>query len=166
MASITLGGAPAETVGDLPSVGSTAPAFTLANKDLDDVSLSDYSGKKVILNIFPSVNTGVCAASVREFNQRASSLDNTVVLCISMDLPFAQAQFCGAEGIENVIMLSCFRDNGDFSSDYGVRIKGGKFAGLNARSVVVLDDAGKVLHSELVSEIGNEPNYENAIAAL
>ncbi len=165
MAKITLGGNPANTNGDLPENGSQAPNFTLVKSDLSEVSLSDYSGKKVILNIFPSVDTGVCSASVRKFNEKAAGLENTAVLCISKDLPFAQARFCGAEGIKNVETLSAFR-NSKFSSDYGVEIESGAFGGLTARAVVVLDESGKVAYSELVPEIGQEPNYDAALAAL
>lgn len=166
MAQITLGGKPASTVGDLPAVGSEAPAFLLSSMEMRSVSSDEFTGKKMILNIFPSVDTGVCSASVREFNKSAAALDNTVVICISMDLPFAQARFCGAEGIENVIMASGFRDGGRFGSDYGVSISAGGFTGLYARSVVVVDEGGKVLYNELVPEIGQEPNYEAALAVL
>lgn len=165
MAKITLGGTPATTIGELPAVGSTAPDFTLVKSDMSEATLSSFKGKKVVLNIFPSVDTGVCATSVRKFNESAGSLDNTEVLCISKDLPFAQARFCGAEGIENVTMLSGYR-NSDYSNDYGVEIMDGGFTGLYARSVVVLDEDGKVTHSELVGEVGNEPNYDAALAAL
>ncbi len=165
MAQVTLKGNPVQTIGDLPAVGSDAAGFTLVNTDLSEVSLADYKGKKVILNIFPSVDTGTCATSVRTFNEKASGLDNTVVLCISEDLPFAHARFCGAEGIENVVSLSAFR-NDSFSKDYGVKIEDGPLKGLIARSIVVIGEDGKVLHTELVSEIVDEPNYDNAIAAL
>jgi thiol peroxidase len=165
MAQVTLKGNPVQTIGDLPAVGSDAAGFTLVNTDLSEVSLADYKGKKVILNIFPSVDTGTCATSVRTFNEKASGLDNTVVLCVSEDLPFAHARFCGAEGIENVVSLSAFR-NDSFSKDYGVKIEDGPLKGLTARSIVVIGENGKVLHTELVSEIVDEPNYDNAIAAL
>ncbi|MFT6856091.1 MAG: thiol peroxidase [Cyclobacteriaceae bacterium] len=165
MAQVTLKGNPVQTIGDLPAVGSDAAGFTLVNTDLSEVSLADYKGKKVILNIFPSVDTGTCATSVRTFNEKASGLDNTVVLCVSEDLPFAHARFCGAEGIENVVSLSAFR-NDSFSKDYGVKIEDGPLKGLIARSIVVIGEDGKVLHTELVSEIVDEPNYDNAIAAL
>lgn len=165
MAKITLGGNPTNTNGDLPTVGSTAPDFTLVKSDMSEASLSDYKGKKLVLNIFPSVDTGVCATSIRKFNEKASSLDNTEVLCISKDLPFAQARFCGAEGIENVTVLSGYR-NTNYSKAYGVEIADGAFAGLDARAVVVVDESGVVKHSELVSEIGTEPNYEAAITSL
>lgn len=165
MAQITLGGQPTNTNGDLPKNGTQAPDFTLVKNDLSEVSLSGYKGKKVVLNIFPSVDTGVCATSIRKFNEKAASLDNTVVLCISKDLPFAQARFCGAEGIENAITLSGFR-NDTYSKDYGVELTDAGFKGLNARAVVVINEEGEVTHSELVSEIGNEPNYDAALAAL
>ena len=166
MAQITLGGAPASTVGELPQVGSEAPAFLLTKTDMGTISLDDLKGKKVVLNIFPSVDTGVCAMSVREFNQRATSLDNTAVVCISMDLPFAQARFCGAEGIENVIMGSGFNNSGQFGKDYGVAVSVSAFTGLYARAIVVIDESGKVSHTELVPEIGHEPNYDAAVAVL
>ncbi|MTI41621.1 thiol peroxidase [Fulvivirga lutimaris] len=165
MATITLGGKPTNTNGDLPKNGTQAPDFTLVKNDLSEASLSDFKGKKVVLNIFPSVDTGVCATSIRKFNEKAASLDNTVVLCISKDLPFAQARFCGAEGIENAITLSGFR-NDSYSKDYGVELVDAGFKGLNARAVVVLDADHKVIHSELVPEIGQEPNYEAALGAL
>lgn len=154
------------TSGDLPAVGTAAPDFELTKQDLSDVKLSDFTGKKVILNIFPSVDTSVCAASIRKFNQEASGLDNTVVLCISADLPFAQARFCGAENIENVETLSSFRDGGAFSSAYGVTFADGPFKGLTARSVVIVDEQGKVKYTELVPETGEEPNYDAALSAL
>ena len=159
MATITLEGNEIHTVGELPSVGSDAPAFTLTNADLGSTTLADYSGKKIVLNIFPSVDTGVCAASVRKFNEAAASLDNTKVLCISRDLPFAQSRFCGAEGIENVTMLSEMR-NDAFGKTYGVVMTDGPLAGLFARAVVVIDAAGNVAYSQLVPEIVEEPNYE------
>lgn len=165
MAKVTLGGNPANTTGNLPKVNQPAPQFTLVKTDLSEVSLSDYKGKNVILNIFPSVDTKVCATSVRKFNEQATSLTNTVVLCISKDLPFAQARFCGAEGIENAIPLSNFRDD-TFGKNYGVTLQDGAFKGLNARAVVVIDPQGNVTYTELVPEIGNEPNYEKALAAV
>ncbi len=165
MANITLGGTPTQTAGELPKEGSKAPAFRLVKNDMSEVSLSDFEGKKVVLNIFPSVDTGVCATSIRKFNEQASSFDNTEVLCISKDLPFAQARFCGAEGIENVTTLSGYRNN-SYSKDYGVEIVDGAFQGLNARAIVVLDESGNVKYTELVPEIGQEPNYEAAIKAL
>jgi thiol peroxidase len=165
MAKITLGGNPINTSGDLPKTGTKSPDFTLVKTDMSEASLKDVTGKKVILNIFPSVDTGICSASVRKFNEKAASLDNTVVLCISKDLPMAQKRFCGAEGIENVVMLSGYRNN-TFAKEYGVEVLDGGFKGLNARAVVVLDADHKVIYSELVSEIGTEPNYEAALKAL
>jgi thiol peroxidase len=165
MAKITLGGNPINTNGDLPKTGTKSPDFTLVKTDMSEASLKDVTGKKVILNIFPSVDTGVCAMSIRKFNEKAAALDNTVVLCISKDLPFAQKRFCGAEGIENVVMLSGYRNN-TFAKEYGVEVLDGGFKGLDARAVVVLDADHKVIYSELVSEIGTEPNYEAALKAL
>lgn len=164
MAQITFHDNPVHTSGDLPAVGQTAPAFNLTAADLSDKTLADFAGKRKVLNIFPSVDTGVCAQSVRTFNQRASSLDNAVVLCISADLPFAQARFCGAEGLDNVVNLSTFRSS--FAADYGVALTDSPLRGLTARAVVVLDENDKVLHSELVAEIANEPNYDAALAVL
>lgn len=163
MAQVTLKGNPIQTSGELPQVGSMAPDFTLVKSDLSEVSLGDFKGKKVILNIFPSVDTGICAMSVRTFNEKAANLDNTVVLCISKDLPFAQARFCGAEGIKNAITLSGYRYT-DYAKNYGVEILDGPMKGLDARSIVVLDETGKVIYTELVSEIAQEPNYEAALA--
>ena len=165
MASITLGGNPAETIGDLPAVGSTANNFTLTTSDLGTKSLSDYDGMKKILNIFPSVDTGVCSASARRFNQEAADLENTKVLCISRDLPFAQARFCAADGIENVDMLSDYKDH-SFGKDYGLEMKTSAFAGLLSRAVIVLDENNKVVYTEQVPEIGQEPDYESALNAL
>ena len=163
--TVTLGGNPAEVSGRLPVKGDQAPAFSLVGKDLADVSLASLSGKRKILNIFPSIDTPTCATSVRKFNERASQLADTVVLCISADLPFAQARFCGAEGLENVVTLSTMRGR-EFLAYYGVELAGGPLAGVSARAVVVLDASDKVLHSELVGEIKNEPNYEAALKAL
>ncbi len=165
MATITLKGNPVQTNGDLPKVGTEALGFRLVSKDLKDVSLHDFTGKRKVLNIFPSVDTPTCAMSVRQFNQRAASLNNTVVLCISADLPFAQGRFCGAEGIASVQMLSLMRGR-QFSKDYGLLIETGPLAGLTARAVVVLDEQNRVLHSELVAEIADEPNYDAALAVL
>jgi thiol peroxidase len=164
MATITLKGNPLQTAGELPAVGSPAPAFTLTGTDLKDFSLADYAGKRVVLNIFPSIDTGVCATSVRRFNQEAAKLDNTVVVCVSQDLPFAQKRFCGAEGIENVVMGSGFR-HPEFAKAYGLTINEGGMAGLLSRAVVVIDPAGKVAYTEQVPEIGQEPNYEKALGA-
>lgn len=166
MATVTLKGNPINIGGNLPASGQAAPDFTLANASRTLVSLADFAGKRKLLNIFPSIDTPTCAASVRAFNQRASALGNTVVLCISADLPFAQSRFCGAEGLTNVVTLSTFRDTAKFARDYGVQILDGSLAGLTARAVVVLDENDKVLHSELVGEIANEPDYEAALAAL
>ena len=165
MASITLKGNAINTVGDLPAVGSAAPDFSLTNNDLADVSLKDFAGKKVVLNIFPSVDTPVCAASVRAFNADASKAENTAVLCISRDLPFAFKRFCGAEGIENVTTLSVLRDNA-FGDDYNVKIVDGPLASLCSRAIVILDENGKVIYTEQVPEITQEPDYEKALAAL
>ena len=165
MASITLGGNPVHTNGELPKTGNKAPEFSLTKNDLSTVTLADYAGSKLVLNIFPSVDTGTCAASVRKFNESASKLENTKVLCISRDLPFAQARFCGAEGLANVESLSDFRD-GNFGKNYGLEIADSAFAGLHSRVVIVLDENGLVKYSEQVPEIANEPNYEAALASL
>lgn len=165
MTQITLAGNPIEVAGEFPAVNTTVENFTLVNNGLADVSLSDFAGKRKVLNIFPSIDTGICATSVRVFNQKAANLANTVVLCISADLPFAQARFCGAEGIENVQVLSTFR-NKAFHNAVGVDIVTGPLANLTARAVIVLDENNKVLHSELVPEIKQEPNYDAALAAL
>ena len=165
MAQTKLGPNPANTIGDLPSVNSSAITFILTGNDMKDVTLQDFAGKNVVLNIFPSVDTGVCAASVREFNKRLASLDNTVILCISKDLPFAQKRFCGAEGIDKAITLSDFRSRG-FGKSYGVELTDSGFAGLFARSVIVIDPTGKVKYTELVPQIGDEPNYEAALKAI
>ena len=164
MANITFRGTPANTVGNLPAVGAAAPAFTLTAADLSDKTLADFAGKRKVLNIFPSIDTGVCAQSVRTFNQRAAALQNAVVLCVSADLPFALSRFCGAEGIENVVTLSSFRSS--FGADYGITLADTPLRGLTARAVVVLDENNKVLHAELVPEIGQEPNYDAALAVL
>lgn len=165
MAQTALRGNPVQTSGELPAVGAAAPAFTLTQKDLSPVSSADLAGQKVVLNIFPSIDTAVCATSVRTFNERAAGLENTTVLCVSADLPFAQGRFCGAEGIENVTTASTFK-NPEFLSSYGVGMVDGPLAGLCARAVVVLDESGKVVHSELVPEIAQEPDYDAAINAL
>lgn len=165
MATITLGGNPINTCGDLPKVGTTAPNFNLVKNDLSIVSLAEFKGTKLVLNIFPSVDTGTCAASVRNFNAKASALENTKILCISRDLPFAQTRFCGAEGLENVINLSDFK-TGSFGKDYGLEIVDSAFAGLHSRVVIVIDENGVVKYTEQVSEIANEPNYEDALFAL
>jgi thiol peroxidase len=163
MAQITLRGNPINTVGELPAVGSPAPGFSLIGTDLGAVSSDQFSGKPVLLNIFPSVDTPVCATSVRTFNERAAG-SGLSVLCVSNDLPFAQKRFCGAEGIENVTTASAFRDN--FGEDYGIALADGPMAGLLARAVVVIGADGNVAYAELVPEIGQEPNYDAALAAM
>ncbi|WP_375738842.1 thiol peroxidase [Pseudomonas boanensis] len=165
MAQVTLKGNPINVEGQLPQKGQQAPAFSLVGGDLSDVTLASLSGKRKVLNIFPSVDTPTCATSVRKFNAEASKLPNTLVLCISADLPFAQKRFCGAEGLENVVNLSTMRGQ-NFLKDYGVAIANGPLAGIAARAVVVLDENDKVLYSELVAEIADEPDYAAAIAAL
>lgn len=163
MATVTLKGNPFNTVGELPAVGGQAPAFTLTADDLSDLNLSDLSGR-VVLNVFPSVDTPTCATSVREFNSKAAALDNTTVVCVSKDLPFALSRFCGAEGIENVVTASAFRSS--FAEDYGLTITEGPLAGLCSRVVVVIGEDGNVLYTEQVAEIADEPDYEKALAAL
>ena len=165
MATITLRGNPIQTNGELPRLGTELSGFKLVGQDLKDVTLRDYTGKKKVLNIFPSIDTQTCAMSVRQFNQRAAGLKDTVVLAISADLPFAQKRFCGAEGITNVVTLSTMRDH-HFARDLGVLMESGPLAGLTARAVVVLDENNKVKHTELVPELANEPNYEAALKAL
>lgn len=164
MATVSLKGNAFKTAGTLPAVGSKAPEFKLVKTDLSEVSLADYSGSKVILNIFPSVDTAVCATSVRTFNKTASELKNTKVLCVSADLPFAAARFCGAEGIENVATGSSFRSH--FGQDYGVEFTSGPLAGLLSRSIVVINESGEVVYTEQVAETTEEPNYTAAIKAL
>ena len=165
MATVTLGGNPVKTSGELPKVGSKAPDFKLIKTDLSTATLSDYQGKRVVLNIFPSVDTGTCAASVRAFNAKASELQNTTVLCISRDLPFAQKRFCGAEGLENVENLSDFH-TGSFGKDYGLELSESVLSGLHSRVVLVLDENGTVKYAEQVAEIADEPNYDAALASL
>jgi len=165
MATITLKGTPIETIGDLPKVGEKAPNFTLTKRDLTETNLHDYAGKRIVLNIFPSIDTPVCATSVRRFNVEASKIDNSVVLCVSADLPFAHERFCGAEGIEDVLSLSSFRSE-SFGKDYGVKITSGPLTGLMSRAIVIIDESGKVTYTEQVPEIAQEPNYEAALAAL
>jgi thioredoxin-dependent peroxiredoxin len=164
MASTMLGANPVHTVGELPALGSKAPAYTLTGVDLVDLSSEAHQGRRVVLNIFPSIDTGVCAASVRRFNEIAAGLDNTVVVCVSADLPLALRRFCGAEGIENVTVGSAFRSS--FGTDYGVTMTDGAMRGLLARSVVVADTDGTVLYTELVPDIGSEPDYDAAAGAL
>ncbi|MCW5520612.1 thiol peroxidase [Aureitalea sp. L0-47] len=165
MAKITLGGNPAETMGELPAVGSKAPDFKLTATDMSTKTMNDFAGHTLLLNIFPSVNTGICAASVRKFNEDAAKADNVKVLCISKDLPFAQQQFCAAEGIEDVVMLSDFK-TGQFGKDYQVTVVGSAFEGLHSRAVVVVDPNGMVTYTEQVPEIGQEPDYEAALSVL
>jgi len=164
MATVTLKGNALETVGNLPAIGNKAPAFTLVKQDLSEVSLKDFHGKKLVLNIFPSIDTPTCAMSVRTFNQKASELNNTQVLCVSMDLPFALGRFCGAEGIDKVSAASGFRSS--FGQDYGLTFGNGPLKGLYSRSIVVIDENGKVTYTEQVKETAQEPNYEAALKAL
>jgi thiol peroxidase len=164
MATIKFQGKPLHTSGELPAVGGKAPDFTLVNGKLQEVTLATYAGKKKVLNIVPSLDTPVCAASTRKFNEKASKLDNTVVLVISADLPFAQARFCEVEGLKNVIPLSTFRSS--FANDYGVYITDTILAGLTARAIVILDENDKVVYTQLVDEVASEPDYESALAAL
>lgn len=165
MSQVTLGGEPIEVAGQFPEVGSSAPALTLTNAGLADVTLADYAGKRKVLNIIPSVDTPTCATSTRRFNEAASQLDNTVVLVVSADLPFAAQRFCGAEGLDDVETLSAFR-HPEFRRDWGVEISSGPLVGLCARGVVVLDENDRVLHSQRVSEIKDEPDYDAALAVL
>jgi thiol peroxidase len=165
MASITLGGNPIHTSGELPVIGSKLADFKLVKNDLSVASLGDFAGSKLVLNIFPSIDTGTCATSVRKFNESASKLENTKVLCISRDLPFAQKRFCGAEGIENVINLSDFKD-GSFGKTNGLEIVDSVLSGLHSRAIIVVDADGMVVYTEQVSEIADEPNYDAALAAL
>ncbi|MFT6717061.1 MAG: thiol peroxidase [Saprospiraceae bacterium] len=165
MATITLKGNPINTIGELPAVGSKLPNFNLVKNDLSAYSSEELSGKKVVLNIFPSIDTGTCAASTRFFNKEAAELNNTIVVCISRDLPFAQSRFCGAEGIENVVMASDFQ-TGQFGKDYGVLFTDGPLKALLSRSVIVADETGTILYTQQVSETTEEPNYEAALNAL
>ena len=165
MAQITLKGNPIHTSGDLPGVGTAAPAYTLVRTDLAEITGKDYAGQRVVLNIFPSLDTPTCAASVRKFNARANEKPNTAILCVSADLPFAQKRFCGAEGLDNVVPVSNFRSP-EFGQAYGVTVVDGPLKGLLARAVVVVDAAGKVLHAELVPEITQEPDYNAALDVL
>ena len=165
MAAITLGGNPIHTTGELPTVGTKLADFTLVQTDLSIATMANFSGKKLVLNIFPSVDTGTCAASVRKFNESASALENTTVLCISRDLPFAQKRFCGAEGLDNVVNLSDFV-TGSFGKANGLEITDGPLAGLHSRVIIVVDENGTITHTEQVTEIANEPNYQAALAVL
>lgn len=164
MADITFQGNPITTVGNLPEKGAQAPAFTLVGTDLSDVELKNFAGKQLVINIFPSIDTGVCQASVRAFNEKAGGRDNTVALNVSKDLPFAQERFCAAEGIDNVVSASAFRSS--FGEDYGVTMTAGPLEGLLSRAVVVVDAEGSVVYTEQVPEIGQEPDYEAALGAL
>jgi thiol peroxidase len=165
MATVTLRGTPVETSGDLPAVGTSAPEFTMVLQDLSETTLVDFKGKRIVLNIFPSIDTPTCQTSVRSFNDKASALDNTIILCVSADLPFAQKRFCEAEDIHNVTTVSNFR-SADFGKHYGLTFETGPLTGLLARAVVVIDAEGKIIYSELVPEIAQEPNYDAALAAL
>lgn len=165
MATTKLKGNPVSTSGELPKQGTAAPIFSLTGTDLSSISLTNYKGKKLILNIFPSIDTDVCAASVRYFNKAASETENSTVICISKDLPFAQARFCGAEGLDNVVMGSLMKSD-QFGLDYGVRITDGPLEGLLARSIVVIDESGKVIYNQLVPEITEEPDYTKALSFL
>lgn len=165
MATVTLKGNPVHTSGELPTIGSKAPDFRLVKQDLSVVSLADLAGKKIVINIFPSIDTATCATSVRKFNQKASTLANTVVLCVSKDLPFAAKRFCGAEGLESVITASAFRD-AEFEKAFGVQIIDSPLQGLCARSVVIVDESGKVVYTQLVAETADEPDYDAALAKI
>ena len=165
MPTVTFKSTPVSLKADLPSIGSAAPEFTLTKTDMSEATLSDFKGKKVILNIFPSVDTGVCAQSVRTFNKELSALDNTVVLCISKDLPFAQARFCGAEGLDKVVMLADYK-TAEFVDKYGILIEEGPLKGLLGRSLVVINEEGKVTYTQIVPEITSEPDYQSALDAL
>ncbi len=164
MTQITLDGSPINTVGEIPAVGSQAPAFTLVDAELGEISLDDFRGKRVVLNIFPSLDTGICANSVREFNKRAASLENTQVICVSADLPFAMGRFCAAEGIDDVAVGSVFRSS--FGEDYGVKLADGPLAGVLSRAVIVIDENGIVTYTEQVPEIKQDPDIDAALAAL
>lgn len=164
MPQITLGGNPVHTFSELPPLNRKAPDFELVGADLSPITLADFAGRRLILNVFPSVDTGICSQSVRKFNELASSLENTTVLCVSQDLPFALARFCGAEGIDNVTVGSGFRS--EFGRTYGVAMVSGALAGLLARSVFVLNEAGEIVYQQLVTEIKSEPDYDAALAAL
>lgn len=164
MATVTLKGNPVETVGELPKIGAQAPDFTVVKRDLSEVSLKDYRGRKLVINIFPSIDTPTCATSVRKFNQEAAQLENVSILCVSADLPFAAARFCGAEGVDKVETGSTFRSS--FGDDYGVTFKSGPLAGVLSRAIVVIDEEGEVIYTEQVQETAEEPDYDSALAAL
>ena len=166
MSQVMLKGGPVSIGGSFPQPGDTVKDFSLANNKREDVNLESFTGQKKVINIFPSIDTPTCALSVKRFNDEASDLSNTVVLCVSADLPFAQKRFCGAEGTDKIITLSSFRNNEKFSSDYGVAIMDTTLKGLTTRAVIVVDENNKVIHSELVAEITEEPNYEAALSAL
>jgi thiol peroxidase len=166
MARTKLDGLPVNTSGELPGLDSMAPTFTLVKSDLTEVSLEDFKDERLVLNIFPSIETNVCASSVRKFNQLVADFENLKILCISKDLPFAHHRFCAAEGIQNLITLSNFRDENKFARDYGVLLEDGPFKGLNARAVVIMNENGRVVYSELVDDIGNEPDYEAVMKFL
>jgi thioredoxin-dependent peroxiredoxin len=165
MAQTKLGEQLVNTNGELPAVGTTAPDFVLSGTDLKDITLKQFAGKNVVLNIFPSVDTSTCATSVRQFNKKVAALNDTIVLCVAKDLPFAMRRFCGAEGIDRVMLTSDFRNRG-FSKDYGMEFIDGNFAGLFARAIVVINKEGKITHTEVVPFIGDEPNYDAALAAI
>lgn len=165
MATITFKGNPIQTNGNLPTVGTKTPDFKLTAADLSEKTLADFAGKNIVLNIFPSVDTGICAQSVRTFNEKLSTLENTVVLCISKDLPFAQSRFCAAEGLNNVVSLADYKSE-DFANNYGVKMVEGPLAGLHSRAVVVVNPEGDIIYTEQVAEIAQEPSYENALAAI
>lgn len=165
METIYFQGTPCHTYGNIPAVGTEAPCFCLVDKDLKDIRCTDYKGKRIVLNIFPSLDTPVCAMSVRRFNKEAAGLDNVVVICVSMDLPFAQARFCSANNIDNVVVASAFRSP-KFTEQYGLQLIDGPLAGLLTRAVIVIDDKGKIIFSDLVDEITHEPDYEGAISVL
>lgn len=165
MGTTAFKGNPVRVIGELPAVGSKAPEFRLTDTNIQDIKLADFKGKNVVLNIFPSIDTGVCAASVREFNKRAAGLNNTVVVCVSRDLPLAHKRFCGAEGIENVVSASQYKDF-SFTEGYGVEMVDGPLPGLMARSIVVVDTEGNVIHNEMVDDITHEPNYDAALAVV
>lgn len=165
MSEITLKGNKISTIGSLPKVGEKSPSFLLTKTDLSDITENDFSGKKIILNIFPSIDTAVCATSVRKFNEQASKLPNTVVLCVSTDMPFALGRFCGAEGLKDVVPVSDFRKR-EFGENFGVRITAGPLAGVFSRAIVILDEDRKVIYTEQVPEITNEPNYEEALRKI
>ena len=166
MSQVMLKGGPVSIGGSFPQPGDTVKDFSLANNKREDVNLESFTGQKKVINIFPSIDTPTCALSVKRFNDEASDLSNTVVLCVSADLPFAQKRFCGAEGTDKIITLSSFRNNEKFSGDYGVAILDTTLKGLTTRAVIVVDENNKVIHSELVAEITEEPNYEAALSAL